>query len=106
MSPCFLKDLLPDDGECDWSADELFGHNPRLLDGGPVGEAAASSYRQDLAKILHLPVHLHDLPVPAVCGHPSCSLPRPVQRNTYSLTRLGPFTNELLQNFIPYIYTF
>lgn len=72
----FLKDLLPDDGECDWPADELLGDNPWLLVGSHLGEAAAGSYCQYLAQILSLPVHLHDLPVFTVCGNTACSLYR------------------------------
>lgn len=71
-----IKDLLPHDGERDWPADELHGDNPRLLVGGHLGEETASSYRQDLAQVLSLPVHLHDLSVPAVCGHAACPLYR------------------------------
>lgn len=71
-------DMLPDDSECDWSADELCGDNPWLLDGSSVGEEAESSDRQDLAQILSLPVRFHDLSVPAVCGNSACSLHRSV----------------------------
>lgn len=71
-----LKDLLPDDGECDWPTDEFLGDNPWVLVGSHLGEAAAGSYCQDLAQILSLPVHLHDLPVSTVCGHTTCSLHR------------------------------
>lgn len=71
-----LKDLLLDDGECDWTADELLGNNPWLLVGSHLGEAAASSYCQNLAQILSLPIHLHDIPVSTVCGHTACSLYR------------------------------
>lgn len=66
--------MLPDDGECDRTENELSGPYPRLLDGCHLGEAAPSSHRQDLAQILSVPVHLHDLPVPALCGHSACSL--------------------------------
>ncbi len=72
----FLKDLLPDDGECDWSADELLGDNPWLLVGSHLGEAATGSHCWDLAQILSLPVYLYDLPVSIVCGHTTCSLYR------------------------------
>lgn len=70
------KDLLPDDGERDWPADEFPGDNPRLLVGRHFGEAAAGSNCQDLAQILSLSFHLHDLPVPAVCWYPTCYLHR------------------------------
>lgn len=69
-------DLLPDDGECDWPADELPDDNPRLLAGGHPVEAAASSDRQAVAQLLRLPDCLHGLPVPAVLGHTT----RPVHR--------------------------
>ena len=72
----FIKDMLPDDGERDWPENELFSYNPWLLDGCHLGQAAASSYFQDLAQILSLSVNLHDLPVSAVCGHTACSLSR------------------------------
>lgn len=78
-----FKDLLSDDCECDWPADELPGDNPWLLVGSHRGEAPAGSYCQDLAKILSLPVHLHDLPVYTVCGHATCSLYRWVLISTY-----------------------
>lgn len=71
-----LKDLLPDDGECDWPADEFLGNNPRLLASSHIVEAATCSYCQDLAQILSVPVHLHDLSVSTVCGHTPCSLHR------------------------------
>lgn len=71
-----LKDLLPDDGECDWPADELLGDNPWLLVGSHLGEAASRSYCQDVAQILSLLVCLHDLPVSVVCGYTTCTLHR------------------------------
>lgn len=72
----FFKDLLPDDCECDWTEDEFFSDNPRLLVSSNLSEAEAGSYCKDLAKILSLPVHHHDLPVSAVCGHTASSLHR------------------------------
>lgn len=72
----FKTDLLPDDGECDWPADELPGYNPWLLVGSHLGEAAAGSHCQDLAQILSLSVHLHDVPVSSMCGHTASSLHR------------------------------
>ena len=66
--------MFPDDGECDRPADELLGDNPWLLVGSHLGEAPACGYGQDLAQILSLSVHLHDLPVSAVCGNTACSL--------------------------------
>ena len=74
--PGFSTDLLPDDSECDRPEDELPGDHPWLLVGSHLGEAAAGSHGQDLAQILSLSVHLHDLPVPSVCGHTACSLHR------------------------------
>lgn len=71
-----LKDLLPDDGKCDWPADELLGDNPWLLVGSHLGEAAAGSHCQDLAQILPFPVHLHDITVSTVCWNTTCSLYR------------------------------
>lgn len=71
-----LEDLLPVDSECDWPADELLGDHPRLLVGSHLGEAAAGSDCQNLAQILSLLVHLHDLPVFTVFGDSTCSLHR------------------------------
>lgn len=44
LSVHLSKDLLYDDGECDWTADELPGDNPWLLVSSHFGEAAPGGY--------------------------------------------------------------
>ena len=80
-----LSDLLPDDGECDWAANELPCDYPRLLAGCDHGATAAGSNSSDLAQVLPLSVHLHDLPVCSVRGHPACTLHRYVTSNQVHL---------------------